>query len=43
MESNIYKIKKGETDLFPLLKETEKVAKYNELTEKETLSLRLLA
>ena len=43
MESNIYKIKKGETDLFPLLKETEKVAKYNELNAKETLSLRLLA
>lgn len=43
MKSNIYKIKKGDTDLSPLLAETEKVSKYNKLTEKETLYLRLLA
>ena len=43
MKSNIYKINIGETDLSPLLTETEKIAKYNELTEKEALYLRLLA
>ena len=43
MKSNVYKINKGDTDLRPLLLEAEKVAKYNELTEKETLYLRLLA
>ena len=43
MESNVYKINKGDTDFRLLLSETEKVAKYNGLTEKETLYLRLLA
>ena len=43
MESNVYKINKGDTDLSPLLAEAERVARYNELTEKETLYLRLLA
>ena len=43
MESDIYKINKGDTDLSPLLAEAEKVAKYNGLTEKESLYLRLLA
>ena len=42
MESNIYKINKGDTDLRPLLSEAEKVAKYNGLTEKETSYFRLL-
>ena len=43
MESNVYKIKKGALDLRPLLEESEKVAKYNGLSEKDSLSLRLLA
>ena len=43
MQSNVCKINKGDTDLSHLLRETEKVALYNELSHKETLSLRLLA
>ena len=43
MKSNVYKINKGETDLTPLLAEAEKVAGYNELTQKDALYLRLLA
>ena len=43
MKSNVYKIKKGDMDLRPLLDEAEKVAAYNELSAKDTLSLRLLA
>ena len=43
MKSNIYKIKKGDTDLSPLLEETERVSKYNALNEKEAMYLRLLS
>lgn len=43
MESNVFKILKGTEDLHPVLEEAEKVAKYNDLDKKETLSLRLLA
>ena len=43
MESNVCKIKKGESDLSLLLEETEKVAVYNELTGEKALSLRLMA
>ena len=43
MKSNVCKIKKGELNLSPLLEETEKVAKYNELSDKNALVLRLLA
>lgn len=43
MESNVYKINRGETDLGQLLLEAEKIAKYNELSEKNSLRLRLLA
>ena len=43
MESNVCKIKRGSVDLSPLLAETEKVAKYNELSGKKALALRLLA
>ena len=42
MESNIWKINKGDTDLRPLLDEADKVAKYNNLKGKKALYLRLL-
>ena len=42
MISNICKIEKGTKDLDAILKESEKVAEYNDLTHKQTLQLRLL-
>ena len=42
MKSNICKIKNGNLDLDAILKESEKVAVYNELNDKQTLQLRLL-
>ena len=42
MRSNICKIEKGTKDLATILRESEKVAVYNELTHKQTLQLRLL-
>ena len=42
MKSNVCKIENGTKDLAAILKESEKVAVYNELTHKETLQLRLL-
>jgi hypothetical protein len=42
MRSNICKIEKGVKDLDAILKESEKVAVYNELNHKQTLQLRLL-
>lgn len=42
MKSNICKIEKGALDLGVILKESEKVAIYNELNDKQTLQLRLL-
>ena len=42
MKSNICKIEQGTSDLEAILKETQKVAVYNELTHKQTLQLRLL-
>lgn len=42
MKSNICKIEKGTKDLEAILKESEKVAAYNELTHKQTLHLRLI-
>lgn len=42
MKSNVCKIEKGTKDLEAILKESEKVAVYNELTHKQTLQLRLL-
>ena len=42
MKSNICKIEKGTLDLEAILKESEKVATYNELTEKQKLQLRLI-
>ena len=42
MKSNVCKIEKGTKDLAAILKESEKVAVYNELTHKQTLQLRLL-
>lgn len=42
MKSNICKIKKGSKDLEAVFKESEKVAEYNGLTNKQTLQLRLL-
>ena len=42
MKSNICKIENGTKDLAAILKESEKVAVYNELTHKQTLQLRLL-
>lgn len=42
MRSNICKIEKGIHDLGPILKESEKVAVYNELDNKQTLQLRLI-
>lgn len=42
MRSNVCKIEKGVKDLGLILKESEKVAAYNELNHKQTLQLRLL-
>ena len=42
MKSNICKIENGTKDLAAILKESEKVAIYNELTHKQTLQLRLI-
>lgn len=42
MKSNVYKIEKGTLALDTILKESEKVAVYNELNSKQTLQLRLL-
>ena len=42
MKSNICKIEKGTKDLAAILRESEKVAVYNELTHKQALQLRLL-
>ena len=42
MKSNICKIEKGNKDLAAILKESEKVAVYNELNHKQTLQLRLI-
>ena len=42
MRSNVCKIEKGVKDLDAILKESEKVAVYNELDHKQSLQLRLL-
>jgi hypothetical protein len=42
MKSNVCKIANGTKDLDAILKESEKVAAYNELTNKHTLQLRLI-
>ena len=42
MISNVCKIEKGTKDLDAILKESEKVAVYNGLTQKQTMQLRLL-
>ena len=42
MKSNICKIEKGTKDLEAILKESEKVAIYNEFTHKQSLHLRLI-
>ena len=42
MKSNVCKIEKGTRDLSAILKESEKVAVYNELNHKQTLQLRLI-
>ena len=42
MKSNVCKIEKGTRDLDAILKESEKVAAYNDLTHKQALQLRLL-
>ena len=42
MKSNICKIENGTKDLAAILKESEKVAIYNELTHKQTLQLSLI-
>ena len=42
MKSNTCKIKNGIADLSAILKESEKVAVYNELNHKQTLQLRLI-
>ena len=42
MRSNVCKIEKGTKDLAAILKESEKVAVYNELTHKQSLQLRLI-
>lgn len=43
MKSNIISFKKGENKIKDILLETEKVAQYNGLSNKETLRLRLLS
>ena len=42
MKSNVCRIDNGSKDLEAILKESEKVAVYNELSKKQTLQLRLL-
>ena len=42
MKSNVCKIENGTKDLAAILRESEKVAVYNELTHKQTLQLRLI-
>ena len=42
MKSNVCRIENGVQDLEAILKESEKVAVYNELTHKQTLQLRLI-
>lgn len=42
MKSNVCRIDNGSKDLEAILKESEKVAVYNEFTKKQTLQLRLL-
>ena len=42
MKSNVCRIDKGTADLAAILKESEKVAVYNDLTPKQTLQLRLI-
>ena len=42
MKSNVCKIEKGTKDLAAILKESEKVAVYNDFTHKQTLHLRLI-
>ena len=42
MKSNVCKIENGTKDLASILRESEKVAVYNELTHKQTLQLRLI-
>lgn len=42
MKSNVCKIENGTKDLSAILKESEKVAVYNELTHKQALQLRLI-
>ena len=42
MKSNVCKIENGTRDLSEILKESERVAEYNNLTHKQTLQLRLL-
>ena len=42
MKSNVCKIENGTKDLAAILRESEKVAAYNELTHKQTLQLRLI-
>lgn len=42
MKSNVCKIENGTKDLAAILKESEKVAVYNELSHKQTLQLRLI-
>ena len=43
MKSNVCKIEKGTKDLAAILKESEKVAVYHELTHKQALQLRLIS
>lgn len=43
MKSNVISFKRGQAKFAEILKETEKVATYNELSSKESLRLRLLA
>lgn len=43
MKSNVIYFKRGQAKFAEILKETEKVAAYNELSNKESLRLRLLA
>ena len=42
MKSNVFKIEKGAVMLDEIFRESEKVAKYNELNHKQSLQLRLL-
>ena len=42
MKSNVCRINKGTKDLVAILRESEKVAVYNELSHKQTLQLRLI-